>query len=359
MSLQTSAISSTLLLSREVFEVGGKDMKGFREAFLLFALLATATVPTMASSRSASAIVGDWAGTIDTGGKVMQVLLHVRLEKDGTLSATADNISQGELEIHVDQVKFASPRIHLEIEQGAGIYDGVLDEKGMKIVGDWKQGNAVFPLHFRRVTDDYVRSITPHQVQVAFLISNNFNVMDFAGPWEVFQDAMSHSDGNMRSLTNVYTVSANRDPLKTTGGATVVPRYTFQDVPQPDIIVVGAQSSASDEVLNWLRKMNQARVVIMSVCTGAAKLAAAGLIDGHPATTHHEYLDAFKKQYPNVQWQSSKRYVQSSDNIFTAAGLTSGIDLALHLLETRFGRDVAEATALYMEYHGTDWRQAQ
>lgn len=88
----------------------------------------------------------------------------------------------------------------------------------------------------------------------------------------------------------------------------------------------------------------------MSVCTGAFKLASAGLLDGKKATTHHDYLDAFAKKFPKVQLERSQRFVQSSDVIYTAAGLSSGIDLALHIVEKFYGREVADRTAAYMEY---------
>jgi transcriptional regulator GlxA family with amidase domain len=82
------------------------------------------------------------------------------------------------------------------------------------------------------------------------------------------------------------------------------------------------------------------------------------LIDGKKATTHHEYIDLFKQQFPDVDWQKSRRYVRSAENIYTAGGLTSGIDLALHIVATRFGNQVAQATADYMEYHSDGWKQA-
>ena len=88
----------------------------------------------------------------------------------------------------------------------------------------------------------------------------------------------------------------------------------------------------------------------MSICTGAFKLASAGLLDGKKATTHHDYMDAFAKKFPNVQLERGQRFVQSSDVIYTAAGLSSGIDLALHIVEKFYGREVADRTAAYMEY---------
>jgi transcriptional regulator GlxA family with amidase domain len=95
----------------------------------------------------------------------------------------------------------------------------------------------------------------------------------------------------------------------------------------------------------------------MSVCTGAFKLGAAGLLEGKKATTHHDFYDQFQKRFPKVSLERGLRYVQSDDVVFTAGGLTSGIDLALHIVELYFGRDVAEKTALYMEYQNRAWEK--
>ena len=325
-------------------------------AAVLVGAAALITVPVKAKD-STELVIGHWEGKMKVHEGVAQLALHVSRGQDGKLSATLDSISENELGIAVDAVNFADSKLHFEIKGIHGEYDGKVDANGTKISGTWKQGTDSLALDFARVTPDYVKSITPKIVRVAFVISNNFNMIDFAGPWEVFQDTMDHSKGIMRMLMTVYTVSAGREPVKSTGGATVVPEYTFADAPQPDIVVVGAQSDGSEPVLEWLRKQHASGSTIMSVCTGAAKLAATGLMDGRQATTHHEYVDQFKQRFPKVQWQTSRRYVESGDDLYTAAGLTSGIDLALHLVEKRFGRDVAQTTADYMEYHGQDWKQ--
>jgi transcriptional regulator GlxA family with amidase domain len=111
-------------------------------------------------------------------------------------------------------------------------------------------------------------------------------------------------------------------------------------------------------MIDWMRRMTTRSEVVMSVCTGAFKLALTGVLEGKRATTHHEYLDAFQEKFPGVRLERGKRFVRSAPGIFTAGGLTSGIDLALHVVELYFGREVAEKTAKYMEYESTGWQRA-
>jgi transcriptional regulator GlxA family with amidase domain len=198
-------------------------------------------------------------------------------------------------------------------------------------------------------------------IPVAFVISDGATMIDFAGPWEVFQDV--HVDDRGASMEDrmpfrLYTVSDSRAPIRTSGGMQVTPDYTFDDAPPPAVVVVGAQGRSSKQMLEWLRRVATRSQVVMSVCTGAYKLALAGLLDGKKAATHHDFWDDFQRRFPKVALQRGPRYVQSDPIVFTAGGLTSGIDLALHVVELYFGRDLAARTAAYMEYEGTGWRSA-
>ena len=187
-------------------------------------------------------------------------------------------------------------------------------------------------------------------IPVAVVLTEGATMIDFAGPWEVFQDATVDD----RAAFQLYTVSDAKAPIRTSGGMQVVPDYTFDDAPPPAIVVVGAQRG-SPRMQQWLQQVAPRVKVLMSVCTGAFKLAAAGLLDGKKATTHHDFFDEFEKRFPRVSLQRGSRFVQSSATVFTAGGLTSGIDLALHVVEVYFGRAVAERTAKYMEYEGQGW----
>jgi transcriptional regulator GlxA family with amidase domain len=93
----------------------------------------------------------------------------------------------------------------------------------------------------------------------------------------------------------------------------------------------------------------------MSVCTGAFQLARAGLLKGIPATTHHHFFESFTKEFPDVELRRGLRFVDSG-RIATAGGLTSGVDLALHIVARYWGDEVAQATAAYMEYTSDAWR---
>ena len=154
----------------------------------------------------------------------------------------------------------------------------------------------------------------------------------------------------------LYTVGESRNPVHTSGGMTVVPDYTFEDAPTPGIVVIPAQRGAA-KMADWLRRMDKESDVVMSVCTGAFQLGKAGLLDGKKATTHHEFYDQFQKSFPKTKLVKGMRFVQSDEVVYTAGGLTSGIDLALHIVDKYYGREVALQTAKYMEYESTHWME--
>ncbi len=194
------------------------------------------------------------------------------------------------------------------------------------------------------------------RIPVAIVLTEGATMIDFAGPWEVFQDVHIDDRDPMMPF-QLYIVSEKKAPIHTTGGMTVIPDYTFADAPKPRVVVIGAQRGSSPEMMEWIRKMTKEADVVMSVCTGAFELGMAGVLDGKQATTHHDYYERFEQVNPKVKLVRSKRFVESDDVISTAGGLTSGIDLALHVVERYFGREVAQRTADYMEYEGTGWKR--
>ncbi|MGH8373005.1 MAG: DJ-1/PfpI family protein [Gammaproteobacteria bacterium] len=197
-------------------------------------------------------------------------------------------------------------------------------------------------------------------IKVAVVISDGATVIDFAGPWEVFQDTSVKGDkGEDVAPFDLYTVAPTKKPIHTTGnghpGLTITPDYSFADAPTPDIVVIGAQSGGPG-LTEWLKKVHADHKVIMSVCTGAFKLAATGLLNGKEATTHHWYFGNFARQFPDVKLVKQVRYAEADPITFSAGGLSSGIDLALHVVDDYFGEKVAQETADYMEYEGTGWK---
>ena len=190
------------------------------------------------------------------------------------------------------------------------------------------------------------------QIPVAFLISDGAVVIDFCGPWEVFQDAMIPSSQEMPF--RLYTVAETTKPIRTSGGMQIVPDYTIQNAPPPKVIVIPAQSAPSPEVLQWIKNSSKTTDVTMSVCTGAFVLARTGLLNGKSATTYHGAFGRFAMQFPDVRLKRGARFVENG-NLATAGGLSSGIDLALRVVERYYGREIAQKTAYDMEYQGQGW----
>ena len=194
------------------------------------------------------------------------------------------------------------------------------------------------------------------KIPVAFAISEGATVIDFAGPWEVFQDVHVSDRGSNHDDQmpfQLFTVAEKIETITGSGGLKLVPDYTFENVPTPKVVVVPAQRG-SQALHAWLRKIAPSTDLVMSVCTGAFQLGKAGLLNGKSATTHHEFLDRFAQTFPEVAVKRGLRFVEE-DKISTAGGLSSGIDLALRVVDRYFGRDVAQATATYMEYQSKGW----
>jgi putative intracellular protease/amidase/YHS domain-containing protein len=192
-------------------------------------------------------------------------------------------------------------------------------------------------------------------VPVAFPISDGAVIIDYSGPWEVFQDTQVPSGDRNVPGFELYTVASTTDPVTVSGGMRVIPRYTFANAPAPKVIVIPAQSGG-DAMLEWIRKASAKADLTMSVCTGAFLLAKTGMLAGKTATTHHGSYSAFAMQFRDVKLKRGLRFVEAGSNLASAGGLSSGIDLALRVVERYYGRFVAERTAFYMEYQGAGWK---
>jgi predicted amidohydrolase/putative intracellular protease/amidase len=182
---------------------------------------------------------------------------------------------------------------------------------------------------------------------VAVLIFDGVELMDFAGPAEVFIVA-DHGKS-----FRVVTVADTTKPLKTMGGITITPDFSYENAPRADVLVVpgGKMSAVGKEGRAWLKKAAGDADIVMSVCYGAFLLADVGLLDGTEATTHHWGLDDLKKAAPKCKVVEGKRFVDNG-KVITTAGVTAGIDGALRVVERVLGKEAAKWTAdEWMEHH--------
>lgn len=192
-------------------------------------------------------------------------------------------------------------------------------------------------------------------IPVAFLLDQGATVIDFAGPWEVFQDSYSGNRG-----FQLFTVAPDKVPIKASGGMIILPDYALAAAPQPKVIVIPAQGGGRtgegvERRVAWLRAMAPKADVIMSVCTGAFLLARTGLLDGLQATTHHQFQADFERAFPKVKLVRQGRFVDNG-KIITSGGLSSGIEAALHVVERYLGAGIRHEAADYMEYVPHEWR---
>lgn len=191
------------------------------------------------------------------------------------------------------------------------------------------------------------------RITVAFVLSPGAEVVDFSGPWGVFEYAnIQHLD---KSPFELFTVAETGTPVECSGGLTIVPDHTFANAPHARIIVIPAMGEPSPPLLTWVKEAYQKTDLTMSVCNGSFVLAEAGLLDGKTVTSHHGGYGLLAANYPDVTVKRGARFVDDG-KISTAGGLTSGIDLALHVVERYYGRAAAEQTALDLEYQGTGWK---
>ncbi len=190
------------------------------------------------------------------------------------------------------------------------------------------------------------------QIPVAFVISEGAVIIDFCGPWEVFRDV--NIPGLEHGPFRLYTVSDTTSPIHAGGGMQIIPDYSFANAPAPKLIVIPAQSKPSEAMLKWIRESTKNTDVTMSVCTGAFVLAKTGLLSGKSATTFHAAFGNFAMQFPDIHLKRGARFVEDG-NLASAGGLSSGIDLALRVVERYYGREIAQKTAYNMEYQGQGW----
>ncbi|MBJ8081010.1 DJ-1/PfpI family protein [Bacillus cereus group sp. N14] len=186
---------------------------------------------------------------------------------------------------------------------------------------------------------------------VGIFLFNEIEVLDFAGPFEVF----SVTEVDEEKPFTVYTVSQNGEMITARNGLKVKPDYSIEDLPPIDILIIpGGKDVRENEVqndiiINWVRQQMKEVKLMASVCTGALLLAKASLLEGLKATTHWASIQTFKKDFPNVEVMENVKFVDEG-HIITSAGISAGINMSFHIVKNLLGVEIAEETAKSMEY---------
>jgi transcriptional regulator GlxA family with amidase domain len=186
---------------------------------------------------------------------------------------------------------------------------------------------------------------------IAVILFDGAEELDYAGPWEVLAAWATQHPGD---CVAVHTVAASRDPIRSAKGLRVLPDHTWETLPPPDVVLVpggmGVDGLIDDEAfLDRLRSFAAGGALVTSVCTGALALAAAGLLENRPATTWWGRLDRLAELDPTIEVRPDDRFVDSGE-IITAAGVSAGIDMALHLVARLHSPGRAREVRRYIQY---------
>lgn len=186
---------------------------------------------------------------------------------------------------------------------------------------------------------------------VGIFLFNEVEVLDFAGPFEVF----SVTEVNEEKPFTVYTVSENGEMITARNGLKVQSDYSIENLPPVDILIIPGGLGArkyeikNEIVIKWIRQQMKEVKLMTSVCTGALLLAKAGLLEGLKATTHWASIEKFKNEFQNVEVIENVKFVDEG-HIITSAGISAGINMSFHIVKNLLGVHVAEDTAKRMEY---------
>lgn len=198
-------------------------------------------------------------------------------------------------------------------------------------------------------------------LSVGIYLFDNVEVLDFAGPYEVFTTA-SRVASKLNPLLSdvpfeVLTIGRTKDAIRARAGLQLFPDFTFETHPFIDVLLIPGgvvtQELEKPEVIEWIITSSKKAKLTASICTGAFLLAKAGLLDGKEATTHWEDIDDLKTMFSSLHVKRSRRWVDEG-NIVTSGGISAGIDMSLHLVERLSNRDLALNTAKQMEF---DWSE--
>ncbi len=193
----------------------------------------------------------------------------------------------------------------------------------------------------KQTAEQRSKSMDAKKLSICFYLQDGVEILDFAGPMEVFSYAGF----------KIFTVSKTKKPIVSQGILKVIPDYDIKNAPQADILAFfggnAGTASGDPEVMDWVKTRKPS--YYFSVCTGAFILGKAGLLDNRTATTFHSSIENLKKEFPKSKVLSDVRFVDNG-NVITTAGISAGIDGALHLVAKLKGEEIAKNTAYYMEY---------
>lgn len=195
-------------------------------------------------------------------------------------------------------------------------------------------------------------------INVGIYLYNEIEVLDFAGPFEVFSTASrvnARLSPESNSLFNVFTVAEDQNPVIARGGLQIIPKYSISSHPEINVLIIPGgivtDELVKDYIVFWILKCSKIADITASVCTGAFLLAKAGLLKSKRAITHWEDIEDLISMFPDIKIQKNVRWVDEG-SIVTAAGISAGIDVSLHLISRIASENLAVLTAKQMEF---DW----
>jgi transcriptional regulator GlxA family with amidase domain len=190
-------------------------------------------------------------------------------------------------------------------------------------------------------------------MNIGIYIYDEAEVLDFAGPFEVFSVASRFLEDSKKF--NVFLISEEDKVVIARGGFNVNPNCHFSNCPKIDVLIIvgGVHTKELEKrnVIDWIYKTSKNASLVASVCTGAFLLAEANIITNHQVTTHWEDINDLQNNYPNLKVLSNKRWIDEG-NIVTSGGISAGIDMSLHLVSKLYDEELANKTAKQMEF---DW----
>ncbi|MCF7616495.1 DJ-1/PfpI family protein [Bacillus sonorensis] len=190
--------------------------------------------------------------------------------------------------------------------------------------------------------------------KAGLLLFDEVEVLDFAGPFEVFSVTAAEDGGEERPF-EVKTISETGEAVTARNGLTVVPDFSIENAPRFDILIIpggpGARNREvhNDRLIGWIKKEAEHTELLLSVCTGALLLAKAGLLHGKSATTHWASYDRLEQEFPEVNVVRGVKFVDEG-NIVTSGGISAGINMSFHIVKRLLGEETARQTAKRMEY---------